>query len=548
MLFDDTTRRAHNQLSSPRVLRQPWGLVFVGGSFVLSFFPLIAGALLEAKPQAAVRAGTAQASQVTSRGSVVFATQIRPILASRCYQCHGPDVQQHGLRMDSLQALLTGGMNGKVVIPGNSQESHMVRRLLGLDQPQMPYGGPPLPPEQIELIRKWIDEGAPGPDSTEPIVAGAVPANDMPAAHNGAEKPVDFNREIRPILSDSCFKCHGPEEKSRQGNLRLDSKENVFAERSGYRIIVPGSSTASRLYQKVSSKDDAFRMPPAWSGTGLTPKQIELFRRWIDQGAKWQSHWAFEPPKRAAVPEVKDKAWPKNPIDNFTLARLAAERLIPSAEADRATLLRRVSLDLTGLPATPAEVDSFVADKSPDAYEKRVDHLLQSPHYGERMAMPWLDLARYSDTHCYHIDSLREMWRWRDWVIAAFNRNMPFDEFTIEQLAGDLLPNATIEHKIARGFNRNNMINFEGGAIPEEYHVEYVVDRASTTATTWLGVTMGCARCHDHKFDPIKQQEFYRFFAFFNNVPENGRAIKYGNSPPMIPAPTADQQGQLGRL
>jgi mono/diheme cytochrome c family protein len=545
MLFDDTTGRAHNQLSSPRVLRQPWGLVFVGGSFVFSFFPLIAGALLAAKPQAAAQAGTAQASQVTSRGSVVFATQIRPILASRCYQCHGPDVQQHGLRMDSLQALLTGGMNGKVVIPGNSQESHIVRRLLGLDQPQMPYGGPPLPPEQIELIRKWIDEGALGPDSTEPIVSGAVPANDMPAAHNGAERPVDFNREIRPILSDSCFKCHGPEEKSRQGNLRLDSKENVFAERGGYRIIVPGNSTASRLYQKVSSKDDAFRMPPAWSGTGLTPKQIELFRRWIDQGAKWQSHWAFEPPKRAAVPEVNDKAWRKNPIDNFTLARLEAEGLKPSAEADRATLLRRVSLDLTGLPATPAEVDSFVADKSPDAYEKRVDHLLQSPHYGERMAMPWLDLARYSDTHGYHIDSLREMWPWRDWVIAAFDRNMPFDEFTIEQLAGDLLPNASFEQKIASGFNRNNMINFEGGAIPEEYHVEYVVDRASTTATTWLGLTMGCARCHDHKFDPIKQKEFYRFFAFFNTVPERGLDGYEGNAVPMLSLPTPEQQQQI---
>ncbi len=547
MLFHDTTGRAHNQ-SSPKVSRHPWGFVFAGSSFVLSFFFLIAGALLAAKPQAASQAGAAEARQVTPGGSVVFATQIRPILASRCYPCHGPDVQQHSLRMDSLQGLLTGGMNGKVVIPGNSQESHIVRRLLGLEQPQMPYGGPPLPPEQIDLIRKWIDEGAPGPDSTEPIVMAALTANDLPAAHNGAEKPVDFNRDIRPILSDACFTCHGPEEKSRQGGLRLDTKESAFAERNGYGIIVPGSSATSRLYQKISSKDDAFRMPPPWSGRSLTAKQIELFRRWIDQGAKWQSHWAFDPPKRPAIPEVKDKTWPKNPVDYFTLARLEAQGLKPSEEADRATLLRRVSLDLTGLPPTPAEVDSFVADKSPDAYEKRVDHLLQSPHYGERMAMPWLDLARYSDTHGYHIDSLREMWPWRDWVIAAFDRNMPFDEFTIEQLAGDLLPNATLEQKIASGFNRNNMIDYEGGAIPEEYHVEYVVDRASTTATTWLGLTMGCARCHDHKYDPIKQKEFYRFFAFFNTVPERGLDGFEGNAVPVLPLPTPEQHQQMDDL
>src|SRR6267143_1020931 len=548
MLFDGTMGRAHNQLSSPRLLRQPRGPVFAGGSFVLSFFLLIAGALLAAKPQAASQAGAPEARQVALGGSVFFATQIRPILAARCYPCHGPDVQQHGLRLDSLQAILTGSANGKVVIPGDSQNSHIVRRLLGLEQPPMPYGGPPLPSEQIDLVRKWIDEGAQGPDSTEPVVAAAAPINDVKAAHNASGKPVDFNRDIRPILSDACFTCHGPEEKSRQANLRLHINESAFAERNGYRILVPGSSATSRLYQKISSEDNAFRMPPVWSGRSLTPKQIELFRQWIDQGAKWQSHWAFDPPKRPAIPEVKDKTWPKNPVDYFTLARLEAQGLKPSEEADRATLLRRVSLDLAGLPPTPAEVDSFVADKSPDAYEKRVDHLLESPHYGERMAMPWLDLARYSDTHGYHIDSLREMWPWRDWVIAAFNRNMPFDEFTIEQLAGDLLPNATLEQKIASGFNRNNMINFEGGAIPEEYHVEYVVDRASATATTWLGLTMGCTRCHDHKYDPIKQKEFYRFFAFFNTVPERGLDGFEGNAVPVLSLPTPEQQQQVDEL
>ena len=366
------------------------------------------------------------------------------------------------------------------------------------------------------------------------------------APSSPAEKPVDFDRDVRPILSDNCFACHGPEEEGRQGNLRLDTKDDVFADRGGYQIIVPGKSPDSRLYQRISATQR--RMPPASSGRTLTQKQVGLIREWIDQGAKWESHWSFEPPKRPALPEVKDKTWPKNPIDNFTLARLEADGLKPSPEAHKATLLRRVSLDLTGLPPTPTEVDSFIADHSEDAYEKRVDQLLKSPHYGERMAMQWLDLARYSDTHGYHIDSLREMWPWRDWVINAYNRNMPFNEFTIEQLAGDLLPNAMVDQKIASGFNRNNMINFEGGAIPEEYHVEYVVDRASTTATTWLGLTMGCARCHDHKYDPIKQKDFYRFFAFFNTVPERGLDGYEGNADPVLQLPTPEQKRQMDEL
>lgn len=388
------------------------------------------------------------------------------------------------------------------------------------------------------IIRRWLPAFAMAL-CLAPLGAGQAP-------QNATEKPVDFDRDVRPILSDACFACHGPEEDSRQGHLRLDTKENVFVDRGGYRIIVPGDSAASRLYQRVSAKER--RMPPASSRRTLTPREIELIREWIDQGAKWESPWAFVAPQRPPVPEVNDKAWPKNPIDNFTLARLEAEGLKPSPEADKATLLRRVSFDLTGLPPTPAEVDSFLADRSPDAYEKRVDQLLNSPHYGERMAMPWLDLARYADTHGYHIDSLREMWPWRDWVISAFNRNMPFDEFTIDQLAGDLLPEATAEQRIASGFNRNNMINFEGGAIPEEYHVEYVVDRASTTATTWLAITMGCARCHDHKYDPIKQKDFYRFFAFFNTVPERGLDGYEGNAEPVLELPTPEQKRQRDEL
>ncbi len=361
-------------------------------------------------------------------------------------------------------------------------------------------------------------------------------------------KKVDFNRDIRPILSDTCFKCHGPDEKQRMANLRLDDTEGLFVDRGGYRIITPGNAAQSKLYQKISSTDDSFRMPPTYSGRSLTAKQIELIKEWIDQGAKWEMLWSFVPPKRPPVPEVKDNAWPRNSIDNFILARLEAEGLKPSPEADKATLLRRVYFDLTGLPPASAEIDAFLADHTPDAYEKRVDQLLASPHYGERMAMPWLDLARYSDTHGYHIDPLRNMWAWRDWVIKAFNQNMPYDEFTVDQIAGDLLPNATLDQKIASGFNRNHMINFEGGAIPAEYHVEYVVDRASTTSTAFLGLTLGCARCHDHKFDPITQKDFYRFFAFFNTVPERGLDGYTGNAVPVLPMPSHEQQEKLDQL
>jgi hypothetical protein len=358
-------------------------------------------------------------------------------------------------------------------------------------------------------------------------------------------RPADFNRDIRPILSDNCFTCHGPDEKQRQARLRFDIREGAFAKAG---VIVPGAAARSKLIQRVTATDPALRMPPPESGHTLTDKQIELLRRWIDEGAKWETHWAYLPPKRPALPTVNHTAWPRNEIDHFILARLEREGLKPSPEADRVTLLRRVHFDLTGLPPTEAEVDSFLADSSPDAYEKRVDQLLKSPHYGERMAMPWLDLARYADTHGYHIDSHRDMWPWRDWVINAFNRNLPFDQFTIEQLAGDLLENATTEQKLASGFNRNHMINFEGGAIPEEYLVEYVVDRVETTATVWMGMTLGCARCHSHKYDPITQKEFYQFFAFFNTVPEKGLDGRTGNAEPFLPLPTDEQKARQDEL
>ena len=285
--------------------------------------------------------------------------------------------------------------------------------------------------------------------------------------------------------------------------------------------IVSGDVEKSEIIKRLTTEDPIRRMPPAYEGHArLSDREIDLVRRWIEQGAEWQSHWSFTPPERPGLPPVTGKA--VNGIDHFVIERLEREGLSASPEADRATLIRRVTLDLTGLPPTPEEIDDFLRDTSPGAYEKVVDRLLISPRYGERMAVLWLDSARYADTNGYQTDAERYMWRWRDWVIKAFNVNMPFDQFTDEQIAGDMLPSPTLDQLIATGFNRNHRGNGEGGIIEEEYAVEYVVDRVETTSTVWLGLTMGCARCHDHKYDPLTQKEFYRFFAYFNNVPEKG--------------------------
>jgi len=359
---------------------------------------------------------------------------------------------------------------------------------------------------------------------------------------------IDFNRDIRPILSDNCFTCHGPDEQQRVNDLRLDRSAEALADRDGHRAIVPGDIAASLLHQRISSSDPEQRMPPKDSGRQLTESQIELLTEWIRQGAEWKEHWAFVAPQRHDLPETQLNNWRRNPIDDFVLARLEQEGLQPSAEASRNTLIRRVTLDLIGLPPTPEDVEAFLADSSPDAYDTVVDRLLASPRYGEHMAVRWLDAARYADTSGYQTDGPRSMWRWRDWVINAFNSNMPFDQFTIEQIAGDLLETPTLDQRIATAFNRNHRGNAEGGIIPEEYQVEYVVDRVDTTFTVWLGLTMGCARCHDHKYDPIRQKDFYQVFAYFNNIPEKGRAIKVGNSPPYIKAPLPEQQTQLAAL
>jgi len=393
------------------------------------------------------------------------------------------------------------------------------------------------------MLRAWFQAGILLIGTSAWSGIGALPAADRESP--ATRVAVEFNRDIRPILSDNCYQCHGPDPAQRKADLRLDLEAGARADLGGRRAIVAGDLAHSELYQRLISDQEDERMPPAKTGKHLSPRQIDLVRRWIEQGAKWQQHWSLLAPVAVAPPAVAAREWVRNPVDAFVLARLEREGLSPSIAADKATLIRRVSLDLTGLPPTPDEVDAFFSDNSPDAYEVVVDRLLASSRFGERMAVRWLDGARYADTNGYQSDGERFMWRWRDWVIDAYNRNMPFNQFTIEQVAGDMLASATLDQRIASGFNRNHRGNAEGGIIPEEYAVEYVVDRVETTFTVWQGLTVGCCRCHDHKFDPFSQREFYQLFAYFNNVPEFGRAVKYGNSPPMIKAPTVEQQRHL---
>ncbi len=366
---------------------------------------------------------------------------------------------------------------------------------------------------------------------------------------------VDFNRDIRPIMSDTCFHCHGFDAKGRKGKLRLDSREeSLKAGKSGELAVVPGKPDQSEIIKRIFATDEDDVMPPKSAHKDLTPAQKELFRRWVAEGAEYQGHWAFTAPQRPEVPQISEKNSPvQNPIDNFILTRLSQEKLQLAPEADRITLIRRLSFDLTGIPPTPAEVDTFLADKSPKAYEKLVDRLFASPRYGERMAMQWLDYARYADSHGFQTDSSRQMWPWRDWVINAFNENKPFDKFTVEQIAGDLLPAPTLPQIVATGFNRNHRINGEGGIIDEEWRIENIIDRVETTGATWMALTLNCTRCHDHKYDPITQKEFYQFFAFFNNVEETGviRGASNrtgGNPDPFVQVPSPEQTVQLALL
>jgi hypothetical protein len=385
---------------------------------------------------------------------------------------------------------------------------------------------------------------------SSPLFLALLAALAVTAPH--AAEPLRYNRDIRPILSDNCFSCHGFDPKHREAELRLDTAEGATADHDGVRAIVPGDVEKSELWVRLNNTDKDEVMPPPKSHKTVTAAQKEMLRSWIKQGAKYEPHWAFTPLAPVALPKTCLEGWARNDLDRFILTRLESEGLAPSAEAARETLIRRVSLDLTGLPPTLAEVDAFLADTSPQAFEKVVDHLLKSPHYGERMAVDWLDAARFADTNGYQVDRDRELWPWRDWVISAFNRNLPFDQFTIEQIAGDLLPQPTLEQRIATGFHRNHMMNEEGGIIAEEFLAEYTADRVETTAAVWLGQTFNCCRCHDHKFDPFTQRDFYALKAFFHNVPEKGVGIYSNpirtNSPPFVNLPAPEIEAKISGL
>lgn len=360
----------------------------------------------------------------------------------------------------------------------------------------------------------------------QPLLALVLSWATLAPLHAEAGEAVSFD-QIRSILSENCFHCHGPDAAERKADLRLDTHAGATRDLGGYAAIVPGDPNTSELIVRIFTTDKGDLMPPPDSNRSLTEQQRALIQRWVEQGGNYEQHWAFVPPTRPEPPQTTAKDWPRNAIDQFVLARLSAEGLSPSPEADAATLVRRLYLDLTGLPPTPQQIQAYLNDQSkPEAYVKLVDQLLDSPHYGEQMALPWLDAARYADSNGFQQDGDRHMWVWRDWVVQALNNNMPFDQFTIEQLAGDLLPEPTQSQLIATGFNRNHMLNGEGGAIAEEQRNNYVFDRVDTTATNWLGLTLACAQCHDHKYDPLSQVDYYRFFAYFNNLPESGKVDK----------------------
>ena len=372
--------------------------------------------------------------------------------------------------------------------------------------------------------------------------------------HNSVERDlpntVDFNFHVKPILSDRCFQCHGPDANTREADLRLDDASAAFntpLESGGY-AIVPGKPHKSELLRRITSADPTFQMPPVESNLSLSATEIAILEKWIEQGAEYKPHWSFLSVQEVEPPAVQNKGWVHNPIDQFVLSRMEDQALRPEREADKEVLLRRVTLDLTGLPPTIEEIDAFLADDSPEAYEKAVDRLMATDAYAERMAMEWMDVARYADSHGYSLDGYRYMWPWRDWVIDAFRHNMPFDEFVTWQLAGDLLPGASRDQRLATAFLRNQRLNAEGGIVPEEYLVEYAVDRTVTVSTAFMGITAECARCHDHKYDPISQREFFELYAFFNNVNELGEIRGDGNDGPQVLITTEEIDAEIDSL
>jgi hypothetical protein len=478
--------------------------------------------------------------------SVSFEKSILPVLKNSCGECHAGDVSMGKLRVDSVQALLRGGASGPAIQPGKSAESLLIKRIVGrTEAPRMPLGKQPFSSKQVSLIERWIDTA-----DFSKLPRTSAPAGSTVTTSAG-KSPV-FADKVRPILAERCYSCHGPG--VQQNGLRVDSLAALLKGSESGKVITPGNSAGSHLVRRLLGEEFP-RMP--YGGPSLTDVETATIRQWIDSGAPGpdsdkplssagpsRKHWAYIKPVRPALPSVKDSAWPRNPIDRFILARLEKEGLHPSPEASKSTLLRRVYLDLIGLPPSPQELQAFLSDKSPDAYENVVNHLLASDHFGERWARPWLDLARYADSNGYEKDSERTAWEYRDWVIRVLNANMSFREFTVEQIAGDLLPHATRDRLIATGFNRNSMLNQEGGVDPEEYYWLSEVDRVNTTASVWLGTTLGCAQCHNHKFDPFTQKDYYRFLAFFNNEVYDTKGKRWA-AEPEIELPTADQEAKV---
>ncbi|HVR71582.1 MAG TPA: PSD1 and planctomycete cytochrome C domain-containing protein, partial [Vicinamibacteria bacterium] len=464
--------------------------------------------------------------------AVDFARDVAPILERSCVRCHKPAKVEGGLLMSSRDALLRGGESGPAIVPGQAARSLLFTRLIDTDDqtrmPPLPSG--PLDEADIGTIRAWIDQGAP-----------------WPGAESGATASSPEFTPVHDLFQSRCVRCHGPDRQ--ENGLRLDTRHGTLRGAEGGPVVVPGKSGDSALLKRLVGQIEP-RMP--YEDAPLDPAQIALVRSWIDAGAPGpddqaaeattKRHWAYLEPVRPAPPSVKRKTWVRNPIDAFVLARLESEGLTPSPAAPKEALLRRVMLDLTGLPPTLEEVDALLADESPDAYERVVDRLLASPHYGERWARPWLDLARYADTHGYEKDNRRTAWKWRDWVIAAFNADMPFRQFTIEQMAGDMLKDATIDQRVATGFHRNTLLNQEGGIDIEEARWETLVDRVNTTATVWLGTTLACAQCHDHKFDPFSQKDYYRMLAFF----DNGEYAAKGLGPRVMDSWIVEPELELG--
>ncbi|HEY7924696.1 MAG TPA: PSD1 and planctomycete cytochrome C domain-containing protein [Vicinamibacteria bacterium] len=454
-----------------------------------------------------------------------FVREVLPIFSASCIRCHGPGESKALLRLDSEALFREGGDSGEIVVAGDPAGSLLYRKVTSTDpKHRMPQEAAALDPAQIETIRRWIASGAAWPDGVTIQVAEARPAAlpARPTSRPRNPRHLSYNRDVRPILAENCFPCHGPDKAARKAGLRLDREEIAKGTlASGTVPVVAGAPDKSALVARLLHADEERRMPLAKSGRArLSSEQIATLRRWIAEGAEWEPHWAYIPPVRPKPPATRESRWARNAVDAFILAGVEKARLRPSPEASRAQLLRRLSFDLTGLPPTPEEVQAFETDTRKDAYERQVDRLLASPRFGERMALFWLDLVRYSDSVGYHSDNARPMWRYRDWVVQAWNANLPFDRFTAEQLAGDLLPDASDADRIASGYNRLLQTTEEGGAQPKEYRAIYLADRVRNASSVWMGATLGCAQCHDHKFDPYLQRDFYAFSAFFADINE----------------------------